>query len=148
MEVYDRLPTSDVFAMESHVYRNRSLHASPFLTSQRVLEAMLMTHLCAKSESGSCVFSLRPNTVMQFFSLALGGERLSGQEILRDLYRPSSGSKHSSSNCALRDVVIEERMWRTFWDSQPVEQERLTNCLLLSVTFMKLVMLKTHSLSK
>lgn len=146
LQVVERLPKAEVYVMESKIYRYTSLRVVPYLTNVRILEAMLVTLLnpdLATSGQHRTYF-LKPNSVMRFFKLAVGGERVSGQHIVQELQRSHWGEQGPESLVA--DVDVSQPLWEQFLCEKSLGQERLTNCLLLAVAFYKLVVLRTHSL--
>ncbi|KAK7506441.1 hypothetical protein BaRGS_00002553 [Batillaria attramentaria] len=146
LQVVEQLPKSDVYVFESKIYRYTSLRVVPFLTNLRILEAMLVTLLNSQlAITGQHhAFFLKPNSVMRFFNLAVGGERVSGQHILRDLQR--SVHEDSGNTSMVADVEVPAGLWEQYWQEQSIGQEKLANCFLLAVAFYKLVVLRTHSL--
>lgn len=146
LEVIERLPKSEAYVFESKIYRYTSLRVVPYLTNLRILEAMLVTLLNSNlpTTGQHRAFFLKPNSVMRFFNLAVGGERVSGQHILRELQRTSS--EEGDSGSMISDVEVPAGLWDQYWSEQSLGQERLANCLLLAVAFYKLIVLRTRSL--
>ena len=146
LQVIERLPKADVYVFESKIYRYTSLRVVPYLTNLRILEAMLVTLLNSDLPTSGQhkAYFLKPNSVMRFFKLAVGGERVSGQHIIRELQRSVQGESEPESLVA--DIDIGAQLWEQFLCEKSLGQERLTNCLLLAVAFYKLVVLRTHCL--
>ncbi|KAL8565882.1 hypothetical protein ACOMHN_059462 [Nucella lapillus] len=146
LQVIQKLPKSEAYVFEGKIYRYTSLRVVPYLTNLRILEAMLVTLLNSElSATGQHrAYFLKPNSVMRFFKLAVGGERVSGQHIVRDLQRGLG--RDGEVDSLVSDVEISALLWEQFSCETSLGQERLTNCLLLAVAFYKLVVLRTHSL--
>ncbi|XP_076460230.1 transcription elongation factor, mitochondrial-like [Babylonia areolata] len=145
LQVVERLPKSEVYVFEGKIYRYTNLRVVPYLTNLRILEAMLVTLLntdLSTSRQHRAYF-LKPNSVMRFFKLSVGGERVSGQHIVRELQR---GGGADVGDSLVGDVEVGGPMWDQFLGEKSLGQERLTNCLLLAVAFYKLVVHRTHSL--
>jgi hypothetical protein len=147
LQVTKNLPKADLYTMESKIHRYTSLRVVPYLTNQRILEAMLVTILNSNlSQTGQhSVFFLKPNSVMRFFKLAVGGERVSGQHIVKDLQRGVPNNERDA-NSLVSDIDIDTTLWHKYLDAKSMGQERLTNVLLLAVAFYRLVIHRTHSL--
>lgn len=143
-----QLPKSDVYVFESKIHRYTSLRVVPYITNLRILEAMLVTLLNSElaTTGQHHAFFLKANSVMRFFHLAVGGERVSGQHILRELQKSVAEESDGNTNSAVTDVQVPPALWDQYLMEQSLGQERLANCFLLAVAFYKLVILQTHTL--
>lgn len=146
LQVTKNLPKADMYVMESKVYRYTNLRVIPYLTNLRILEAMLVTILNSNLPTSGehNVFFLKPNSVMRFFKLAIGGERVSGQHIVKELQR--GVLEKGDPNSLVADVDVASSLWEQYLSEKSTSQEHLTNVLLLAVSFYKLIVLRTHSL--
>lgn len=140
------LPKADAYIMESRVYRYSSLRILPFITNLRVLEAMLVTLLNDQfpSTHHHKAFFLKPQTVTNFFKLTVGGERVSGQFILKQLQRKIFSESDKTS--LVSDVTVSQELWDQYFKQKSFGQEHMANCFLLSVTFLKLFLLQSQDL--
>lgn len=148
MQVVQQLPKADIYVLESQIYRYTNLRIVPFLTNLRLMEAMLVT-LLNPDLAQTCqyrTFFLKPNSVMKFFNLSVGGEKVSCRHIIQDIQRTALPERDPKS--LVSNVDVPSMLWGTYWNEKSLGQERLSNCLLLAVAFYKLVVLKTHFLQQ
>ena len=124
--------------MESKVLHLPNLRVAPFVMSQKLTEAILSVLLNKDFSVTQThkVYTTPSRTISRFFGLSMGGERVSGQHIVRDIINKSSE--------IVGDVELPQACWDTYQHLKSVEQENYANSLLLGIAFYKLLILQTH----
>ncbi|XP_029649618.1 transcription elongation factor, mitochondrial [Octopus sinensis] len=132
----ENLPKASIYTLENKTYRYPSLRVVPFVVSLRTIESMLVTMLNHNYNVDKThrVYTIRPNAINRLFNLSIGGERVSGQHIFRDIIN------HKRTYCDL-DVNISRPLSDRFFQYDTVQQEKITCCLLQALSFYKLIIL-------
>lgn len=135
-EVVNNLPSAGIYTLENKIYRYPSLRVVPFVFNLRIIEAMLVSML-NKNFNTDCthrVYTIKPQAISKLFNLSIGGERVSGQHIFRDII-----NKKSDPDLG---VTMSNHLSSQFFQYDGIQQEKITCCLLQALTFYKLIILK------
>ncbi|XP_041363347.1 transcription elongation factor, mitochondrial-like [Gigantopelta aegis] len=137
-ETMNTLPEADIYVMESKILHLPNLRVAPFIMSLKLTEAILCVLLNKDFVTTQThkVYTTPSRTVSRFFGLSMGGERVSGQHIVRDIVNNSSE--------IVKDVQLPQTCWDTYRQLKAVDQENYANSLLLGIAFYKLLILRTH----
>ncbi|KAK6169356.1 hypothetical protein SNE40_020427 [Patella caerulea] len=128
-EITQTMSDADIFVMENKLFRITNLKVVPLALNFRVLEAMLLTVLSMSFNRN--VVTSKPNEIGNYYGLIIGGERVSGINLLKDLFQ--NRSEHL--NCQ-----ISNEFRTSYYKAENVQQEYYTNCLLLANAYHKLVL--------
>ncbi|GAB1607617.1 transcription elongation factor, mitochondrial-like [Argonauta hians] len=132
----ESLPQATIYTLENKVYRYPSLKIVPFVVSLRTIESMLVSILNSNFSQDKThrVYTIKPTVINKLFNLSIGGERVSGQHIFRDIIN------HKKTYCDL-NVNISQPLSDRFFQYDTVQQEKITCCLLQALSFYKLIIL-------
>ena len=103
----------------------------------RVSRDLLATMDCGNVFVNS-VYKLKPRVVSEYFSLSVGGERISSEQVLSSIWR---GDCEAASG-----VHVAPDLWRNVWSLRGKEREQRTQALLIATAFFKLAILKEPQL--
>lgn len=134
-----RLPEADIYLLENRIFRYPSLRVVPFITALRILEAIVITLLNKdyQETENHNVYMIKPHSVAGHFNLNIGGERVSGQHIVRDIINRSS--------TLAGQVTVNNEHADYFLGLEHQNQESLSRALLLSILFYQKVVACTRA---
>lgn len=130
------LPSCSLYTLENKPLRVPSLKVVPFVVNLKCLETMLITVLNKDLSDAKKhqVHLIKPTEISRYFNLLVGGERVSGQHVVRDILL---GKSEIAS-----DVVIPAKLRDRYFRHESIDQERLSSCLLQAIAFLKLIVCK------
>ena len=129
------LPSADIYTLENKVHRYQNLRVVPFVLNLRIIEAMLITMLNKNFSTDSThqVYTIKPQAINKMFNLSIGGERVSGQHIFRDIISKRPNFDHG--------VTMSAHLSSQFFQYDGIQQEKITSCLLQALTIYKQIIL-------
>ncbi|XP_064594624.1 transcription elongation factor, mitochondrial-like isoform X2 [Liolophura sinensis] len=130
------LPSCSLYTLENKQLRVPSLKVVPLIVNLKCLETMLITVLNndVSDAKKHRVHLIKPTMISRYFNLLVGGERVSGQHVVRDILLGQSE--------IVTDVVIPAKLRDSYFRHESFEQERLSSCLLQAIAFLKLIVCK------
>ncbi|XP_064638801.1 transcription elongation factor, mitochondrial-like isoform X2 [Lineus longissimus] len=134
-----RLPEADIYLLENRIYRYPSLRVVPFITALRIIESIVITLLNKdyQETENHNVHMMKPHSIAGHFNLNIGGERVSGQHIVRDIINRSS--------TLAGQVTVNNEHADYFLGLEHQNQESLSRALLLSILFYQKVVASTKA---
>lgn len=138
MEAVNKIPAADIYTLEKMLYRYSNLRVVPFVLNLRIIEAMLVSILNKnfKEDHTHRVYTIKPQAISKLFNLSIGGERVSGQHIFRDII-----NKRSDPDLG---VTMADNLSNQFFQYDGIQQEKITCCLLQALAVYKLVILSEN----
>ncbi|XP_059153482.1 transcription elongation factor, mitochondrial-like isoform X2 [Physella acuta] len=128
MEIVDKLPVSNIYLFESRMYKQASNSNIQFrlFIGQMQMALQTLINKDIKTSGQHKVFYASNTFVSKIFDLVVGGERISGQHIVKKI----------EDEQYTEQVHIPSHLWKRYRELDlPLSQERYCKCFLLSLAF-------------
>jgi len=140
-KIVQRLPRADAYIMEQRQLKIKQVSVLPVLLGIIQLESMLTALLNSDfaSTGQHRVFMIRENVVGKFFSLKVGNENISSQNVVTNIL--------DGSHCLdIHNVCINPSHQFWYQKQAPAVREELANLLLQAIAFYELEILRNKML--
>ncbi|XP_014673944.1 PREDICTED: transcription elongation factor, mitochondrial-like [Priapulus caudatus] len=132
-----KLPKADIYTFENKVLRYQTQPRLVTLAmNMRTIEAMVTALLSVDVEGDlqQKVYTLKNNVVSQYFQLMVGGERVSGQQVVGKLLEGYTVNDI--------DLIVPERLRASYQQMMAPQREQMCASLMQALVFYKLVVFK------
>ncbi|KAL3877831.1 hypothetical protein ACJMK2_035475 [Sinanodonta woodiana] len=135
------VPHCDLYLLEKKMQNLKSLKLLQFYMNKQILEALLMTMLNERHDSGdefeNRVYLMPTVNLMRLYNLSIGGEMTSGRMLVKELL--------SGQECALMGLHIPMDLAKFYNEQSDYKQDRLAICILNAYATLKLFIDQTST---
>lgn len=128
-EFLESLPETSIYVMEKKSHKVTHIRYVKYISNLRILEAVIATMFNSKDLDK--VFIIRSQPISNLFHLNVGGERISGKNIIKDII--------SGKPVVGEDIVVPAYVANNYNRADSTQQEKFADVLLLGLAFYKLV---------